>query len=117
MEGYEVSADAGINHNLRMDRPLFPRDDDPVYEYVTTLDIAGIATNPQDRAAERYEITLRGEGGYRSGMGLTLRDMQARDEGGGLRYRTSRGERLPVYEPPPGLCRLYRKPSENGERI
>ena len=113
VESYEVSADASISMNLTMDRPLFYQDDDPVYEFVSTLKISGKSTYPENRAGDTYEVSVRGDESYRV-LALTLRDMQARDDCGVPIYRSYRGEQIPVFNRPPGFATMKR---QRGTRI
>lgn len=112
LDGYEVSADASVNMNLRTFPPLFVDEDDPVLEYVTSLEITGISTYPDERAGEVYKITIRGDEKYVSEKLLSLKDMQARDESRIPIYKAYRGEDYPVYNKFPGITTLNKRRGE-----
>lgn len=114
IEKHEVKSEASLNIDLKMDRPIFSRDDDPVYEFVTSLEISGVSTYPKKRAGDQYEITIRGQEPHTGNLKLTLHDVQARDDDRCLMYRTYRGERYPVYDAPPGIATISRR---HGTRI
>jgi hypothetical protein len=109
VERYEVSTDASLNLDLKTSHPLFARDDDPVYTFVTSLEISGVSTYPESRAGERYEVRVRGEATHAGDFSLTLRDVQKRDEHGAPVYRSYHGEPLPVYQPPSGIALIERR--------
>lgn len=109
VERYEASTEASLNLNLKTNLPLFARDEDPVYTFVTTLKINGVSTYPEGRAGERYEVTVRGEAIHAGDFSLTLRDVQKRGEYGAPVYRSHRGEPLPIYQPPPGIALIERR--------
>jgi hypothetical protein len=112
VERYNASAEASLNLDLKMSRPLFARDDHLVYTFASTLKISGVSTYPESRAGERYEVTVRGEAIHAGDFNLTLRDVQKRDAHGVPVYRTYRGERLPIYQPPPGIAFIERRRGE-----
>ena len=89
--GYEVRITAERNVVLKLAdrREADPRD--PLYTYITTLQVEGECTYPD--AAD---------------LRLTLEDIHARDSSGTPQYRPYRGEDVPVYEPPPGITVMSR---------
>ena len=111
---YAIRSEAGLNINLVVDRPIFYDDEDLAYEFVTTLDVSGKCIYPPDREGDCYEITIKGGERHAGIHSQTLKDFQKRDEHGVPLYRTYRGERIPVFDCPPGIAILEKR---RGERI
>jgi hypothetical protein len=112
VDEYEAKVDSSLNYHLRDPRSGLFREEEPPYEFVTSLHFNGVATYPEDRVGEEYRVTVRGEELRQGDFSLTLKDMQARDEYGAPKYRSYRGREIPVFEPPPGLATLE-KPTKN----
>ena len=79
-----------------------------MFEHVTRLVLTGSATYPSERAGERFELTIRGDDGPSTRVGLKLREMQLRDENRVRRYREYRGQSYPIYRPVPGISAIAR---------
>jgi len=104
---HEASAGAAVNHNVYA--PQYARnvdDDDPLYEFTAHLVISGIATYPEDRAGETYELTIYGNDAPSRRLDATLKDAQVRDRYDAPQYRPYRGRQIPVYDPPKGIGHL-----------
>lgn len=64
LDRYDVEAGVGVSYLLeRPDLAFRDADDDPVFEHVTQLELAGSASYPPERAGERFELTVRGDDG------------------------------------------------------
>src|SRR5689334_22050448 len=92
VDRYELSVEAAVNPDVANPQYAFrpPRDNDPLLRCVIALILFGTATDPPERAGNRYQLTLRGTN---SGSGITtgtLGDIRTRDEHGTPRYRKSR---------------------------
>lgn len=104
VEGYEGRVEADINIDATNPKYALDLDDrDPVYKYITRLTIVGTATYPEDRAGQRFEITVYGDEAPSRRVFPTLKDLQERGEYGQPLYRKYRGADLPVLRKPPGL--------------
>ena len=106
---FKARSSAALNHDLRNSWPRFARDDDLVYEFGTSLEITGTSIYPSERANDTYELSVHGHELRRGDFSLKLKDCQLRDEYGVPRYKSYRGQQLPVYESPPGLGMLDRR--------
>jgi hypothetical protein len=104
VESYEARLEACVNCNVYAPQNAWNLgEDDPLYEFTNQVTIAGISTYPRGRAGDAYELTILGHDAPSLGLRATLKDVQARDERGGLRYREYRGRQIPIYTPPKGL--------------
>jgi hypothetical protein len=79
-----------------------------VYKYIARLTIVGTVTYPEDRAGQRFEITVYGDESPSRHVFPTLKDLQEQGEYGQPPYREYRGRSLPVLRKPPGLGLLDR---------
>jgi hypothetical protein len=104
---YEYRVEAGINTYLKM-RPGMAVSSDPLYTYSTVLDIEGNCIYPDERAGEHFSILVVGDA-HAAELQCTLADIQERDASGVPRYRTCRGDHVPVYERPKGITALFRR--------
>lgn len=104
VESYDARVEADINIEAKDPRYAINLDDrDPVYKYVTRLTIFGAATYPEDRAGQRFEVTVFGDESPSRRVFATLKDIHERGEYGQPLYRQYRGQDLPVFRKPPGL--------------
>lgn len=110
---YSVRSEAALNYNLKQSHPTLYQDDDPAFEFITTLVVSGICRYPPDRKDDYYEITFMGGEFHAGHNSLTLKDYQARDKHGVPVYKEYRGESLPVFDSPPGLATLNKRRGEN----
>ncbi|MBZ9654020.1 hypothetical protein [Phyllobacterium lublinensis] len=105
VDRYEVSVDAAINYNLYSPETAWDLDDgQPIYKFTTRLTVVGVATYPPQQKDDTYEFTIYGNDLGPRNLHATLKDVQARDEHGSLRYRTYRGRQIPIYIPPKGIA-------------
>lgn len=112
VDKYDVCIDASMNLNLNIDRPIFTRDTDLAYQFVTTLNISGVITSSSNRNGDKLELMINGTEIHSGQFSATLSDFQFRDEHNVPQYRTYRGERYPIYKPPPGIAVLEKKRGE-----
>ena len=104
VEQYEAEFEAGIHHYAYSPEYAWNLDeDDPLYEFTSRLIISGLFTYPEDRAGDKFELTLRGDDAPSRRLHLQLKDIQARNEYGSPQYRQYRGKQIPVFQPPNGL--------------
>ncbi|TGQ70842.1 hypothetical protein EN805_00065 [bacterium M00.F.Ca.ET.162.01.1.1] len=100
----EASVETRIEPEIYQPQYAWDLDDDaPLYRITTQLTLAGVATYPESRAGEAYELTIYGSNSDRRRIGATVRDVQARDEHGSLKFRSYRGRQIPIYNPPSGM--------------
>ena len=100
---YDARVNASINHEIYNQRGSWTIENDPVYHFTTQLTITGISTYPEERAGDTYELTIQGGDVPSRGHDVKLKDLQARDEHGSLRYRTYHGKDVPIYDRPQDL--------------
>jgi hypothetical protein len=67
------------------------------------LELKGLCTDPEDRAGERYEITLLGGSSDTGILGQKIKDLHRKSKDRFHEYRQYRGSNYPVYEDPPEL--------------
>ena len=104
VESYDARVEADINIEAKDPKYAIELDDrDPVYKYITRLTIVGTATYPEDRAGQRFEVTVFGDESPSRRVFATLKDIHERGEYGQPLYRQYRGQDLPVFRKPPGL--------------
>jgi hypothetical protein len=109
VEGYDANVEAAVNHHVYAPQYAWkPDDDDPLYEFTNRLRIVGRSTYPADRIGDTFEVTMYGDCAPSRRIDAKLRDAQARDERGALRFREYRGRRIPIYNPPSGLGLLQK---------
>jgi hypothetical protein len=111
IESYEVSASASVNIGLRVFPPNFA-DEGPVLNYVTSLEVTGICTDPKECAGYLSTITIRVDEARASEKLLALKDMQVRDENHMPVYRNYHGNTYPVYKELPGIATLNNRRGE-----
>lgn len=113
VDRYEAKADVSVNYLVDHPHLAFHDcDDDPVFEHITQLVVAGTTTYPEERRGESFELTIRGDDGLGTRVNLKLRDMHQRDEHRVPQYREYRGQSLPVYRPVPGIATISRAGKE-----
>lgn len=104
VEKYDARVEAEISIEAKDPKYAIDLDDrDPVYKYITRLTIVGTATYPEDRAGQRFEVTVYGDESPSRRVFATLKDIHERGEYGQPLYRQYRGQDLPVFRKPPGL--------------
>ncbi|TIN77516.1 hypothetical protein [Mesorhizobium sp.] len=102
MEQCEASVEACINHDVYAPQYAWDLDDDdPLHQFRTQLTVTGVATHPEERAGDGYELTIYSDNSRR--LGETVKDAQARDEHGSPQHRSYRGRQIPIYNPPAGM--------------
>jgi len=110
---YEVRATASINHDVQSQKPAYLLDEDaPIYQFDTNLEIFGTSIAPSSRAGEMYHLSLFGDGSSSGSVNRTLKSMQERDEHDAPKYRTYRGQTVPVYRVPRGLAMMNKQRGE-----
>jgi hypothetical protein len=85
------------------------RDDEPVYQYVSHLTIAGKVVDPADRIGQEYELIVYGDDAPSRNIYATLKDVQARDKYNAPKWRDYRGGSIPVVRPIPALALLNKE--------
>jgi hypothetical protein len=107
VEEYSASIGASINSEVRRTRP--ESDQVPIFRFVSSIEIKGTCTAPDDRAKQTYQVTIYPPPAYEHKLDAKLEDVHVRDEHGSPRYQKVRGQLLPVYDLPFGLGLLHRK--------
>jgi len=103
IEHHKARCNAGVDLNL-LGGSLY--DVDPkalVYRYDTTLEVSGICAYPDERAGERYDVTVYGATPDSWQMALRIEDLQERDKDGAPRYKNLKRGLVPVYREAPSL--------------
>lgn len=104
VEHCEASVETRIEPGIYQPQYAWDLDDDaPLYRITTQLTFAGVATYPEGRAGEVYELTIYGSHSDSRRIKATVKDVQARDERGSLKFRSFRGRQIPIYNPPSGM--------------
>ncbi|RWH76836.1 MAG: hypothetical protein EOQ86_19595 [Mesorhizobium sp.] len=104
VERCEASVEARINYDVYAPQHAWDLDDDdPLYQFTTQLTLVGIATYPEGRAGDSYELTIYGSDSDSRRVSATVKDVQERDEHASPKYRQYRGRQIPIYNPPSGM--------------
>lgn len=115
VDRYEVRLDASINYHVHQPQHASHLyDDDPLFRHVSELTIVGVSTYPDQRAGDRYEVSVYAEDTPSSRVHSTLKDAQVRDKYGAPAYRTYRGGQVPVYNTPSGFGLIEKVRGEPG---
>lgn len=107
LTGYDFRVELGVNTNLRMS-PVWVSLEDRILESRNWLEISGKCFDPEERAGEKFVITLSAEPSPK-GFSETVRDVQQRDRDGVPQFRPHRGVQVPVFECPLGVAVLSRE--------
>lgn len=114
VERYDVSIDASINHSVYAPQHAWNlNEEDPVYQFTMRLTITGIASYPEDRAGDVYEVTIHGDDAPSMDHNARLREARARDKNGSPKYRKYRDVDFPIYNEPKGLGFLEKARGES----
>jgi hypothetical protein len=113
IENHRVRVSTRINHYVHSPQYAW-RDiqDDPVFEFVTHLDIEALCTDPSVRAGDTYDLTIYSDVNLESATYWKLKDVQVVDEHRVPQYRTYRGKEIPIYKPPNGMGTLEKVTGE-----
>lgn len=107
LDGYEARAEAEINYHVHDPRSAWDDpQDEPLYRFLSHLELGATCVHPEDRAGDTYELTVYGEDAPQSRVYWKLRDVQAVDKHHSPQYREYRGKSVPVYVPPQGMGML-----------
>ena len=104
---YNVRVGSGINHEIKIDR--MRSDDSQVYRFDTHIVVDGVATYPDDKIGDLYEIDIYGHELYPGSFASKLSDYHVRDESGSKKYRKLRGREVPIYDAPNSIGHLERR--------
>ena len=113
VDSFNVRSSASQNIDLLTRDTGLSREDDLALEFETRLEILGTCTYPEERATDRYEISIIGAEIHAGDFSKTLRDFQVKDEYYAPVYRKYRGREIPVYEAPSGIGFLNKVRGEN----
>lgn len=105
----DFSAHVSASVNFEVNDPRHCYKDTKVYRFESYLDIKGACTYPEDRAGDTYDMTVYGAKPIHGEFSMTLADCHVRDEKGFMKYRTVRGEKIPIYDVPKGIGHLDRR--------
>lgn len=105
VDNYEARTEAGLNLSLLGSSRYFI-DDEPVYSFDTDLDISGVCTYPDERAGDRYEISLRASTTTPRSLRLKIKELQKRDKDGFHVFRKYKDGSYPVYDEPSPVAYL-----------
>jgi hypothetical protein len=102
VDHYDLSTSAGINYESSDRR--YQYDDTPIYDFSTSVELAGICQYPADREGHRVYINVYGDSLNRfMSLNATLRDYHVKDEAGDKKYRKRGGIDVPIYDPPDSI--------------
>ena len=111
IQNHTARVGASINHRAKDKR--YQHDDLRIFEFGSSLEIAGICTYPEDRLWERFFITVYGNQPDTGDLNSRLHEFRAKDKNGDPKYRKLRGCYQPVYEIPKGIGLLQKVRGEN----
>lgn len=103
VDDYKVRITTGPNSQILGSTRYVKDDDEHAIVSNTVLELKGLCTDPEDRAGERYEITLLGGSSDTGILGQKIKDLHRKSKDGFHEYRQYRGRNYPVYEDPPEL--------------
>ncbi|TGV61079.1 hypothetical protein EN784_01380 [bacterium M00.F.Ca.ET.141.01.1.1] len=104
VEHCEASVETRIEPGIYQPQYAWDLDDNaPLYRTTTQLTFTGVATYPEGRAGEAYELTIYGSNSDPRRIEATVKDVQARNGHGSLKFRSYRGREIPIYNPPSGM--------------
>lgn len=104
VEHCEASVETRIEPGVYQPQYAWDLDDDaPLHRNTIHLTLVGVATYPEGRAGEAYELTIYGSNSGSRRSEKTIKDLQARDEHGSLKFRSYRGRQIPIYNHPSGM--------------
>lgn len=104
VEHCEASVETRIEPGIYQPQYAWDLDDDsPLYRTTIQLTFSGVATYPERRAGEAYELTIYGSNSDLRRNEAMVKDVQARNEHGSPKFRTYRGKQIPIYNPPSGM--------------
>jgi len=107
-----VRSQASLNVDLKTSHPIFSHENDPAFEFESSLEISGECIYPGEFEHIRFFINLIGDACNRR-TNITLNDCHAIDENKVPIYKEYRGKVYPVYNSPLGLSLLEKKRGEN----
>ncbi|MBZ9774069.1 hypothetical protein [Mesorhizobium sp. CO1-1-8] len=100
----EASLETRIEPGIYQPQYAWDLDNDsPLYRTTVELTFGGVATYPDRRAGEAYELTIYGSHSDLRRSAAMVKDVQARDGRGSLKFRSYRGKQIPIYDPPSGM--------------
>lgn len=104
VEHCEASVETRVEPGIYQPQYAWDLDDDaPLYRTAIQLTFAGVVTYPEGRAGEAFELTIYASNSDLRRNKATVKDVQARDERGSLKFRSYSGRQIPVYNPPSGM--------------
>jgi hypothetical protein len=89
IQNHTARVGASINHRAKDKR--YRHDGLRVYEFDSSLEIAGLCTYPEDRLWERFFITVYGNQPDQRDLNARLQEFHAKDKNGDPKYRKTRG--------------------------
>jgi hypothetical protein len=111
IQNHKARVGASINHKANDKR--YQHDELRVYQFDSSLEIAGICNYPDDRSGETFLITVYGDQPGEGELNARLRDFHIKDKYGDPKYRKLRGRHMPVYEIPKGVGFLQKVRGKN----
>lgn len=98
---YRANVDASINYEARDKRHHWA--DPKIYSFGTLIELEGVCDYPEERAGDKYVISVHGWEAEEGQFEARLSDRHVLDEDGSRKYRKVRGEEVPVYDVPEGI--------------
>jgi hypothetical protein len=111
VQNHKARVGASINHRANDKR--YRHDGLRVYQFDSSLEIAGLCTYPEERAGEGYSITVYGDRSDEGDLDARLKEYHVKDKHGNPKCRKSGGRYMPVYEIPKGVGFLQKERGEN----
>jgi hypothetical protein len=89
IQKHKARVGASINHRAKDKR--YRHDELRVYEFDSSLEIAGICNYPEERSAEGFSITVYGNQPDEGDFDARLKEFHVKDKNGDPKYRKSCG--------------------------
>lgn len=113
VDEHQAQTEMGINISLLGTGTYGLDDEAPIHVTDSILSLGGTCIHPEDRAGERYEVSLIASTPREHERRGLIKDLHASDANGSPRYAKRRGIRGPVYVEPPPVARLHKIRGEN----
>jgi hypothetical protein len=117
VDDHQAQAQMGINIHLLGTGTYGLDDEAAIHVTDSMLSLRGTCIHPEDRAGERFDVSLFASTPREHGLSLRIKDLHASDANGSPRYAKRRGVLEPVYVEPPPVARMRKIRGENAWEV
>ena len=117
VDDHQAQTQMGINIHLLGTGSYGLDDEAPVHVADSMLSLRGTCIHPEDRAGERFDVTLFASFPRDHEWSLRIKDLHASDANGAPRYAKRRGRLEPVRAEPPPVARLRKTRGQSAWEI